>query len=664
MGSASVRNGRPSNPATITRRIGRGHRLSVAIAAATVLGVAATTSNAASATWTGTAADGAWANDANWNPAAAPGATAGTTTNTDTATFNTGGTAVTVDANRNVQNITFTNTTFTLNGGPLVLTSGGTLLAGSGAQSQTVNTPLSIQGDPGTYTVQADMPGTNRVLTLGGAISGAATGTNVTTFTLAGTSGAANPVNGAITDGAGGGRLALAKAGTGLWVLNQAANVNTYSGGTTVGGGTLRVTNSGNVSSALLGAGPVTVQTGGTLRFQATGAATFNNPLNVGTGGGFLSFRANSTLSPTSVAGTGGLGLSGDSGATLTLTTLGGFGGSVAVVAPAGGTFFLRLGTAFDNTSLRNAAIDLGPGVALTRQAGTNGLFVADIGALSGAATSSVGGSGAGAGTFVYSVGGRNENTTYAGTIANGGSQTGLTKVGAGSLTLSGANTYTGATTVNAGSLLVNGSLASSGTATVAVNNGGTLGGTGSIARAITVNAGGRLAPGTSPGVLTVGPAAPAADQGSLTMADGSTLQVELGGTTPGNAAANYDQVRVTNTAGAVTLAPEAVLDAVLVNGFAPAAADPFYILALEPGATLSGVFNGVPDNGTITFPGGGSAQISYDANWTGDPATSAFDGGGNDVAIRNVTGVPEPASAAVLGLGIVGLLARRRRGR
>ncbi len=70
-----------------------------------------------------------------------------------------------------------------------------------------------------------------------------------------------------------------------------------------------------------------------------------------------------------------------------------------------------------------------------------------------------------------------------AGTIADplpsslGEFSTSLTKSGTGTWTLSGGNTYTGTTTINAGTLLVDGSLDLA--SAVTVNSGGTLGGTG-----------------------------------------------------------------------------------------------------------------------------------------------------------------------------------------
>jgi autotransporter-associated beta strand protein len=76
-----------------------------------------------------------------------------------------------------------------------------------------------------------------------------------------------------------------------------------------------------------------------------------------------------------------------------------------------------------------------------------------------------------------------------------------VNKLGSGTTTLSGNNTYTGATAINAGELLVNGNLASSATT---VNSGGTLGGIGTLG-AVTINSGGTIAPGNSPGTISVG---------------------------------------------------------------------------------------------------------------------------------------------------------------
>jgi fibronectin-binding autotransporter adhesin len=67
-----------------------------------------------------------------------------------------------------------------------------------------------------------------------------------------------------------------------------------------------------------------------------------------------------------------------------------------------------------------------------------------------------------------------------------------LAKTGPGTLVLTGASTYAGDTSVNGGKLQVDGSLDFQ-FSTVSVNNGGTLGGTGTINRPVTLTGGGAL---------------------------------------------------------------------------------------------------------------------------------------------------------------------------
>jgi fibronectin-binding autotransporter adhesin len=215
--------------------------------------------------------------------------------------------------------------------------------------------------------------------------------------------------------------------------------------------------------------------------------------------------------------------------------------------------------------------------------------------------------------------------TPTLGATASGG----LTKSGTGTLTLAAANTYTGTTTVTAGTLLVNGSLA--GVATV---TGGTLGGSGSIAGPVTVAAA-TLSPGNSPGTITL--------NGGLSLAAAATTQIELGGTAAGTL---YDQV-VVGPAGAVTLG--GTLSVSVLSGYTPAKGDTFLILDKQSAGPVAGTFAGLPQGATLTA-GGFPFTVSY------------LGGNGNDVTLT--AAVPEPGTAALLGLAAAGLLARRRRGR
>jgi autotransporter-associated beta strand protein len=77
-------------------------------------------------------------------------------------------------------------------------------------------------------------------------------------------------------------------------------------------------------------------------------------------------------------------------------------------------------------------------------------------------------------------------------------------KQGAGTWRLTGANVHTGATSVTAGTLLIDGSTAAA--SAVSVTSGATLGGTGTVHGAVSVAAGGILAPGdlNATGTLTL----------------------------------------------------------------------------------------------------------------------------------------------------------------
>jgi fibronectin-binding autotransporter adhesin len=206
----------------------------------------------------------------------------------------------------------------------------------------------------------------------------------------------------------------------------------------------------------------------------------------------------------------------------------------------------------------------------------------------------------------------------------------GLRKLGSGSLTLTGtSNDYTGPTTVAAGTLLVN-ATGGTGSGAVTVNAGATLGGTGSIAGPITLDAGAKLAPGASAGTLTV-------DALSLTAAVGGSgtgaLVFEIGGV-----AASDQVVGTSITYGAGQLG---------IDDFTFSA-----LAGIGPGSytLLTGVTAG--SLGANTFAGAAAGLTGYDAQLS--------QAGGQ--VLLTLSGVPEPATGVVAAAGVLGLLGRKRR--
>src|SRR6516162_5665514 len=209
-------------------------------------------------------------------------------------------------------------------------------------------------------------------------------------------------------------------------------------------------------------------------------------------------------------------------------------------------------------------------------------------------------GSIAGAGNYFLgsnqlTVGGNNLSTTVSGVISDcgptgvecvaGTTGGGLTKVGTGTLTLTGANTYTGPTLVNGGVLNVTGSLVSA----VTVNSTGTLTGIGTIG-GLDVAIGGTVAPGNS-SIGTLGVA------GDITFEPGSIYQVKA------NAARQSDQI---NATGMTTIGGGTVQ--VLAQSGTYLRQTRYTILTSSGGVT--GKFAGATSNLAFLTP-----LLSYDPN-------------------------------------------------
>jgi autotransporter-associated beta strand protein len=316
-------------------------------------------------------------------------------------------------------------------------------------------------------------------------------------MTLTGTGGNANidTVGYAITlSGIISGNGALNKLGSGTLTLSGA---NTYSGGTTLYGGYIAASSLGN-----FGSGNITFDGGG-LTFNGS----FDpSSLGITINSGGAIFNTNNYLITFSnaLSGTGGVSKIGYG--TLTLSGSNTYAGGTVVSAG-----YIQLGN----------ASALGTGGLTVNSGGIVNLnnYAVNLTSLSGSG-GSITDSSTGTGTTALNVT-NSLSTSFAGVIKDGSyKKLALIKKGIGTLTLSGNNTYSGETDINAGTLAINVSLRTTGL--VVVNDGGILGGTGTVGN-VTVYSGGHIAPGNSAGVLVL--------WGNLTLNDGALLDFELANT-------------------------------------------------------------------------------------------------------------------------------------
>ena len=529
---------------------------------------------AASQTWTNAPVSGSWTNILNWNAQAVPGninQTANNTGSSDIATFNApiplsgiGGAsspiapddATTGGRARGVKGITFDTT----NCGAYVIASPSAPVAPSNGvlwvslngtiqinapvtNTQTILEPMLVflpSSTDGSYTLVNNSTNPSASLI----ISSIAEGNNLAhkvTYVLDGTNTANNIVTNLIEGTSTGG---ITKQSSGKWIL---AGANTFPVGSAmnINGGILEVQN----ASAFGLSSAITV-TNSTLQIDGVTLAALS-----------MNLKNNGTVRMNGAGTLNGVILGNDVGSSMTLATTsasdvstvsaisgGALDGVVHIAGPGtvafssddllatNGTWSFDGGTGQlgSANSLGATPKNLAFGASSTGVLKLNGNSIVALSLASNptAGTPSVQNINANPATLTVS---NSTANTFAGTLADGagGGALALTKVAAGTLTLSGANTYTGNTTVSAGTLNLTGSLVNS---AVTVASGATLMGASSVGSSITVQNGGILNPGNNgvAGKLTTG---------SLTLNSGSAGSFEFDGTT-------NDQVVVTTSGG------------------------------------------------------------------------------------------------------------------
>ena len=511
----------------------------------------------------------------------------------------------------NINNATAVGTnTFTINGGVIDNTSGGTITL-SNNNAQTWGGDFTFVGtnnlNLGTGAVTL---GANRVVTTSGGVLTA----------------------GGVISGAG---LSLTKAGAGTLVL---AGVNAFTGGMILNAGELDINN-----AAAIGTGTFTIN-GGVIDNTSGAAITLSNN-NAETWAANFTFAGANDLN----LGTGAIALTADVTVTdpaKTLTVGGIISGAHSLTKSGAGTMTLSGSNTYSaGTTLVSGRLNLNTASAL----GT-GTFTIDSGTLdnSSGGTLTISNAQTWAGSFTFlgtgslnmgtgaiSLTAATTITVAAGALAIAGVISGgfaLNKSGSGTETLTGANTFTGGTTLSAGILYVNNS-SGSGTGTGAVTvNGGTLAGTGSVSGSLTVNSGGTLDPGVGgPSTFASGP---------FSIASG-TFDVDINSSTAGT---GYDQLNVTGT---VNLTGSTLH----LNGTRTSNGGDTIVLINNDGAdAVTGTFSGLAEGALVSLNG-----VNYNISYHG--------GDGNDVVLTDAaptvataaSATPSPVTGTTTALSVLG---------
>jgi autotransporter-associated beta strand protein len=338
---------------------------------------------------------------------------------------------------------------------------------GAAATGATFNTrQLEIDGGAATFnagiTINSNGSG---ALIFNTDLSVTANATSGKNLTLGGTStGFNNQFNGLISNGTSPNAIGLAKTGASTWVVSNTSN--SYTGGTSLTGGTLQFTK----TAAMPATGLVAVGTGTTLAVNAGAASGEWTNATSGNGsiGGLLAGLGGQVGSTVSWTGAVGLGIDTTNATAGTMTYSGviaNVGTSLGITKLGTGILVLDQANTFNGaTTVSNGTLKLNNNLALQNSALTfsaaSQLDLTDRTALQlGGLNSSVNlASVTGYNTTVNSL---TLNTatgvtaTYSGILSNGAATNlPLTKTGAGTQTLSNAsNSFSGNIIINNGNL-------------------------------------------------------------------------------------------------------------------------------------------------------------------------------------------------------------------
>jgi len=392
-----------------------------------------------------------------------------------------------------------------------------------------------------------------------------------------------------------------------------------------------------NVSAIMTGTGGYTKTGAGTLTL-GTGASTFTGNVAVNAGAITVTAQGNATTSAFG-SQTSSRNVTINNGGTVNFNTNNVLGNGAVAVANLP-TFTINQGgsLAANNYNVLGA-VNLNGGTLTRTGTGTPGSYqgfelkgTVTTGGSALSTITSTGGYGHHlAGNITFDVGNAVSGTDLAvlAPLRNAspdvGGTGGITKTGAGTMSVSGVSTYTGTTIVSAGTLLVNGAL---GNTAVSVGVNGTLGGgsatAGVIGGGVTID--GILSPGNSAGTLALG--------GNLLLNNTATLNWELDANAPLSLGLGVNDL--VTVGGMLTL--DGTLNITGINSFA----------GVNSGTWTLLTYGSLVDN-TLTL--GSMPTLDSGLNWE-------IQTGSGQV---NLAIVPEPRAVLLGSIGLLLIMRRRR---